>query len=442
MRRERGRLAAWLIALLACTAVRADDRPEIVVSDPTEQRFRAAVQRFAASSPLDESAQIDELRQHIGAALEYSSLFDSMDPKAFVGGDTTIDLDGVSSFVCSDWNQIGADVLLEGEVSTPDGELLVEYRVRDVPRCKSLQRKKYRGRASNLKLVAARIADDVVMALTGRPGVASTEIAFISNRSATKELYVMDASGADVRAVTRNGSINTFPSWAPDGSAVLYTSYRQLTQPGLFVVQRGGGAPRRVFADAAGGGAQYRGTFSPDGKRVALVISVANAPEIFTARRDARDLRRLTNHPAIDISPTWSPDSKRIAFVSDRAGGPQVYVMDANGKNVQRVTFQGSYNSAPAWSPDGQWIAHESRVGGQFDIWLTDPDGRVSVPIVDHPLSDEGPSWSPDGRKIAFGSNRRGRYDIYSVDANGSNLTQLTSKSGDNTRPAWGPYAR
>ncbi|UCE84617.1 MAG: PD40 domain-containing protein, partial [Deltaproteobacteria bacterium] len=350
-------------------------------------------------------------------------------------------LDGAAAFVCSDWAQIGADVLIEGELSARD-EVVVEYRLRDVSRCKGLQRKKYRGAWENLKLIAARIADDVVEELTGRAGVASTKIAFIAREKENKELYLMDADGGDVRPVTQNGSINTFPSWAPDGSAVLYTSYRSLSQPGLFLVQRGAGSSGRILADAGGGGAQYRGVFSPDGKRVALVVSVDGAPEIFTVRRNGRDLRRLTHHPAIDISPTWSPDGKQIAFVSDRAGAPQIYLMDADGENVRRVTFQGSYNSAPAWSPDGQWLAYESRVRGQFDIWLIDPAGTVNVPIVTHRRSDEGPTWSPDSRKIAFSSNRRGQYDIYAVDVNGTNLKRLTQQLGDETSPAWGPYAR
>jgi TolB protein len=439
------RRAAWLVIAVCVTcawaSARAEDRPDIVVSDPSEQRFRAAVQRFAMLPTEGTADRVDELRGYIAEALEFSDLFVSMDSRAFVGGETTVSLDGAAMFVCSDWRQIGADVLLEGEISAGE-QVVVEYRVRDVPRCKSIQRKKYRGGWSNLRLIAARIADDVVEALTGRSGVASTKIAFISRRSENKELYLMDANGADVSPVTQNGSINTFPSWAPDGSALLYTSYRALSQPGLFVVKQGAGSPGRILADVGGGGAQYRGVFSPDGKRVALVVSVNGAPEIFSVRRNGRDLRRLTHHAAIDISPSWSPDGSQIAFVSDRAGAPQVYVMDADGDNVRRLTFQGTYNSAPAWSPDGHWIAYETRVRGQFDIWLIDPEGSVNVPIITHRLSDEGPTWSPDARKIAFSSNRRGRYDIYSVDVNGTNLKRLTKGSGDNTSPAWGPYVR
>jgi TolB protein len=289
-------------------------------------------------------------------------------------------------------------------------------------------------------VISRRIADDIVEAFTGRPGMASTEIAFISDRNGPKEVFVMNADGGDVRAATSNRSINAFPDWAPGGNEIVYTSYRHGGQPTLFLLTRGRRKPGRLLTRVDDGAPIYRGVFNPDGNRLAFVRSVNGAPEIFTSRRDGRSLRRLTSHRAIDISPSWSPDAERLAFVSDRSGAPQVYVMDADGGNVRRLTFNGSYNTSPAWSPDGAWIAYESRVGGQFDIWLIDPEGRTNVPVITHPRSDESPSWSPDGRWLAFSSTRRGRADIYTVSIDGSNVRRLTSGGGNNTSPSWGPH--
>ena len=39
---------------------------------------------------------------------------------------------------------------------------------------------------------------------------------------------------------------------------------------------------------------------------------------------DGSGLRRLTNHPEIDVTPTWSPTGNQIAFTSDRTGTPQI----------------------------------------------------------------------------------------------------------------------
>jgi TolB protein len=291
-----------------------------------------------------------------------------------------------------------------------------------------------------MALIAKRIADDVVEAFIGVRGVASTEIAFVSTRGGNREIYVMDADGANARPATANGSINNFPSWSPKGDSLVYTSYRSGQRPLLYISSRGRGRAGRMLERLDSGRPQYRGVFDPTGSRLAVVMSVSGAAEIFTAQPDGRRLRRLTSNRAIDVSPSWSPDGKRIAFVSDRTGSPQIYVMDADGGNARRLSFEGTYNTGPAWSPDGHWIAYESRLEGQFDIWLIDPEGSANVPLVSHPRSDESPTWAPNARKLAFSSTRRGREEIYVIDVGGGGLRRLTQNAGDNTSPAWGPF--
>jgi TolB protein len=345
--------------------------------------------------------------------------------------------------VCTNWRQIGTDALVQGEVQATSDEARIEFRVLDVSRgCLRMVRKRYTADRRDAGRIGSAIADDIVGLFTGHPGVSDTEIAFISSRSGSKEVFVMSADGKNLRSATSNRSINSFPSWSPNGKEIVYTSYRHRNRPHLFMLTRGRKSPGRILRSLDSGAPLYRGVFSPSGDRLALVMSLDGATEILTVGRSGRDLRRLTRNRIIDISPTWSPNGKRIAFVSDRAGTPQVYVMDRDGSDVRRLTFNGSYNTAPSWSPDGRWIAYESRVGSQFDIWLIDPEGGANYPLVTHPRSDEHPTWAPDSRKIAFASTRRGHADIYQIDLNGENLRRITQGGGDNTNPAWGPFRR
>lgn len=440
MRRTRSLLlAAAVLGVFACgRAASAQDRPAVIVTDPTARSYAAAVQEFAAGA---DGFDTSRFRQELSDALDFSGVFRSIDLAAFLAPRRTSSLAG--SIPCPDWSPIGADAVVEG-VTSGGTTLAIDFRIWDVARCTPLLHKRYTGGRTDSRRIARRIADDVVEAFTGRRGVASTEIAFVSTRSGAAEIWVMDADGGSARQATQNRSINGFPSWSPDGHAIVYMSYLFNRSPHLFRLVRGGkGKAGRLLEGLDPKTAVYRGVYDPSGQRMAVVVSMDGAPEIYVVDADGRNPRRLTKHKAIDVSPTWSPDGKRIAFVSDRTGSPNLYVMNDDGSDLRRLTFGGGYYTSPAWSPDGRWIAYETRVGGgQFDIWRIDPDGQGNAPLVQHPRSDESPTWAPDSRKLAFQSRRTGRTEVFAVDLDGSNPRQLTEGGGDNTAPHWGPYPR
>ncbi|MEE9606208.1 MAG: hypothetical protein V3U03_00610 [Myxococcota bacterium] len=435
--------ALALAAGLPAAPARAQPPPAVVVTPGSAETFRAAVQRFADGSAVPDPQRAEAFRQALGSALEFSNVFRVLDPKAFLGPEATGSLDDEFDVVCSDWGQIGADALIQGELSVSASRFSVEFRIWDTAGCRRLLRKRYRQAAdADPKVIARRIADDVVEEFTGVRGVSSTEIAFVSDRSGNTEIYVMDADGGNQRPATANRSINNFPSWDAAGDAIAYTSYRDAGYPALFVSLRGRGRPGRLLPNLNSGVPQYRAVFDRQGDRVAVVLSADGAAEIYTARPNGKQIKRLTRHGAIDVSPTWSPDGSRLAFVSDRSGSPQVYIVQADGSGLRRLTYEGSYNTTPTWSPDGRWIAYETRLEGQFDIWLIDPEGRVNVPLVAHPRNDESPTWAPNSRKLAFSSNRRGKRDIYVIDSDGENVRRITRKAGNNKSPAWAPFPR
>jgi TolB protein len=438
------RAAVFGISLgLAVFAARvtAEEHAPVVVTPGGEKTYRIAVQRFADDPTKPDARMIDDFRAKVIHALEFSNVFTKIEDGAFLGPVTTPAGREDAQLECPNWSQIGADALLEGEVTRRADGIGISFRVWDPTQCKRLIRRRYQQSGANLDATARRLADDVVEAFIGVRGVSGTEIAFASDRSGSKEIYVMNADGSDQRAATANRSLNNFPSWSPDGDAIIYTSYRYLRRPFLFLSSRGQGKPGRLLSRLGDARPQYRGVFAPDHEHMALVMSDGEASAIWMVGLDGRDLRRLTKDHAIEVSPTFSPDGKRIAFVSDRTGSPQVYIMDANGENVRRLTYDGSYNTNPSWSPDGLWIAYETRVNGQFDLWLIDPEGVTNVPLVTHPRTDEGPSWAPNSRMIVFSSTRRGLADLYVIDRDGSNLRRITAAAGNNTSPAWGPYA-
>jgi TolB protein len=426
-------LAALL--LLFATVSGAEDRLQIEVDQPGRAELRFAVQRFLPEPEVDGDFR-ETLYRHLTEGLEYSGLVRVIDPEAFLEPTETED-DHRSIIPCDNWRAIGADGLTEGSITSRRGRMRVRFRLWDVPRCQMQGDPGiFEAPVEQVAWLGRRIADELLLRFTGRQGVSATQIAFVSDRSGAREVYLMEANGSGKTLVTNNGSINLFPSWAPDGKGLLYTSYRN-GSPDLFFLSRGASGSKTVVERSE---PKYRGVYSPKGDQIALVMAKGGDTDIFLADRKGRKVRHLTENPAIDVSPTWSPDGKQLAFVSDRSGSPQIYVHDLKSGQTRRLTFRGSYNATPAWSPSGEWIVFAARTGTNFDLYLISPESGYTTPLVVHPRADEEPTWSPDGRKVAFVSSRRGAKEIYTVDLDGANLRRLTPRFGSSTAPAWSPW--
>lgn len=108
---------------------------------------------------------------------------------------------------------------------------------------------------------------------------------------------------------------------------------------------------------------------SPDGKRVAMVVSQPDFDEntlrtnIYIADLATKNVIRLTNGTKHDDTPRWSPDGKWIAFISDRPARPekigkkQVWLISTEGGEASQLTKGAFEASSIAWAPDGRSLA-------------------------------------------------------------------------------------
>lgn len=295
--------------------------------------------------------------------------------------------------------------------------------------------KAFTATASQARQLAHRAADEIVLALTGFPGIASTRVALIGNGTGHKELYVCDADGENLRQVTRDGSISIGPSWDPQGRQVVYTSFRG-GFPDVYLVDLDTGS-RRVLARYPG--VNIAGGFSPDGQDVALTLSKDGNPDIYIASVAGGKLTRLTTTaPAAEASPTWSPDGSQIAFVSDTSGSPHLYIMSRSGGERRRLTTRGSENVAPDWGPNGL-IAYSSKRGPRYEICVIDPVKMEDRQITTGDADYEDPSWARDGRHIVCARKANYRSAVYILDTLGDNPIPLLKITGDWFSPAWSP---
>ncbi len=332
------------------------------------------------------------------------------------------------------WSVLGALALVKGTVERQADQLVIEARLFDVSQRRQLVGRRYRGSVNDLRRMANRFADEIMMALTGERGPFNSRLVFLSTRDGRfKDVYVMSPDGGDVRRITSANTINLSPSWGPDLETLLVTSYRP-RKPELYGIDL---TERKWTTVAPSDAPTLNGRWSPDGRLLAVTREDQGNPEIFLVNRDGSVRRRLTQHWAIDVSPSWSPDGQQIAFCSGRSGSPQIYVTSSDGDDLRRVTQSGGYNTAPSWSPKGDRIAYVGRVNGRFQIFTVKLDGTDVRQVTNSAGDNEDPSWSPDGRFLVFSSTRAGRSRLYVADASGTSQVELTHGNGDDTSPAW-----
>jgi len=173
--------------------------------------------------------------------------------------------------------------------------------------------------------------------------------------------------------------------------------------------------------------------------------------DIYVAKRDGSDLRRLTNAHGYNAEATITRDGKKIVFTSTRGGDIDIYTMNADGTNIRQLTYELGYDGGPFWSYDGTKIVYRAEHPrtpeaiadykdllsrglirpGNLEIWVMNADGSNKRQVTHNGAANFAPYFFPDGKRIIFASNmadpKNGRdFDLYAINVDGTGLERVT----------------
>jgi TolB protein len=284
----------------------------------------------------------------------------------------------------------------------------------------------------SIRAQAHRLADDVVLKLTGIPGIAETKIALKAGSGPSSEIYIADFDGYNAQPVTQDRTTVAAPCWVPGKLALFYTSYK-LGNPDVFYQNLSSG-DRRNFAHYPG--LNTSAAVSPDGRKIALVLSKTGNPDIFVRDMDSENLKQLTTTREAS-SPCWSPNGQWICFAAKVQGRRSLYKVPAEGGEMERISTSGISNpSEPDWSPDGKWIAFTAQMG-DFNICVVPAQGGSATALV----TGEDPSWAPNSRTLVFarrGSNGNRMLSLLDVPTKQvKDAARVSGSSASNSQPSW-----
>ncbi|RPH52205.1 MAG: Tol-Pal system beta propeller repeat protein TolB [Desulfobacteraceae bacterium] len=369
----------------------------------------------------------------LSGMLDFTGYFKMLDRESFLE-DTFKAETAVQNIDFHNWTAVGAELLVTGEVQIRGNVFEIELRLFDTIKSNQLIGKKYTTGVNDLRDVMRRFSGEIVYYLTGNRGVFDSRIAFVSNGTGNKEIYICEFDGINTRPFTRNKAITLFPAWSSDGKWIAFTSYVK-GKPDLYISNVNDGSTSVV----SNKGINITPAWVPGKFELAATLSYSGDQDIYLVTGSGKVIKKLTNERGSDVSPSWSPDGKKMAFVSSRTGTPQIYVLDIDSGNAERLTFNGRYNTQPSWSPKGDKIAYAGMNGGRHNIYVIGFDGKDPVQLTRNGGDNESPSWSPDGSLIAFSSTREGPSRIYVMTAYGTDQRRLLAISGEQTSPKWSP---
>ncbi len=264
-----------------------------------------------------------------------------------------------------------------------------------------------------------------------------TVIAFVSDRSGTPEIYLVDPDGSNLRQVTFGESVWR-PRWNPRGQGILYRAHGEA----LRVVDVATGGVRQLAVSARGF------AWSPDGTRVAYTVDVSSGREFSAGAirivdeggaHTAELLRtKELGYPESRslTTPVWEPDMRVILHgellgFADPGHVGRGYRMSVQGADLQ----QNLSNAVPlSMAPDGSRLIYaipSFAPGFQSVVRLLDMATGEATPFGIWGSSRY--DWTADGAAVVY-SERGG---IFVLDGASGATSEVVRRDG--SHPSWRP---
>jgi TolB protein len=205
-----------------------------------------------------------------------------------------------------------------------------------------------------------------------------------SSAREAEEICTIAIDGRDLRRLTTNGVMDTYPSWSPDDSRIAFLSWRGRDLD-IYVMDADGSGQRLLYDSG-----RNDADIDWSGERIVFTRD----SQIWSILADGSDPIQITdppnagrwgnaNLPHGDYDPRASPDGARIVFerlvdVDNPFGGYEILVIDREGHGETPLTGDAWTQGLPGWSHTGRalvWIVAAVDGAGRFDIWTMAADG-------------------------------------------------------------------
>ncbi len=158
----------------------------------------------------------------------------------------------------------------------------------------------------------------------------SKQIVFESQRSGSWQIYALDLATKQVKQLTDGQGDDYNPMYSPDGKYIAFRAYRpdNATHSVLYLMNADGSSLHAISDPKANATAQV---WSPDGTLLAYQSDKSGPADIFVYQASSGQTRQVTSSAdsAQHYAPTWMCDGTTVVFTSDVSGTPNLYTIPA-----------------------------------------------------------------------------------------------------------------
>ena len=283
-----------------------------------------------------------------------------------------------------------------------------------------------------------------------------TSLAFVSDRGAGEQLYVMPPQGGFPRQLSHHSEGYSLDGWSPDGRTLLARGYRdhfwRAAERFLRVTVDERRSDELLFDDYGSEGA-----LSPDGTQLLFVregmrwwrkgYRGAAAGQIWLFDLRDRSFRQLVHDETESRWPLWKPDGSGFYYVSGRSGINNLWEYDlATDKSRQRTRFDDDGVVFPCLSADGstlvfrrlfdlyRWYPADDAAPRRIDIRYTGDLLTETTHVTTLSKASEA-AFSRDGLEVAFIAGG----DLWVMDTELRDPRQITQTSEEERHPTFSP---
>jgi WD40 repeat protein len=208
------------------------------------------------------------------------------------------------------------------------------------------------------------------------PHSAAGHLVFASYRDGDEEIYMAKNDLSGLKRLTTSNGEDEQPKLSPDGSRIAFVSYRS-GSPRLWMMDSTGANQAALATGSESYVPEMAPAWSPDGTQLVYTSTRSGSSQVFVISANGGTPVQLSHEMNGAFNPAWSADGSQIYFVSV-IGAPSLRVVTVATGETSDWVYDGAGVGQPACSTSG-CFAVEGAYGSNGDIVTIAADASVTT---------------------------------------------------------------